>query len=789
MATLAKTRTACLIATCILVFGVGAHAQTGNALDIWASTIPTAQPDEPLVLNQVTVGIGGATDASAYFGRYNGMPNSGAGFLGAFNIQRRDKWDSGTARYLSVTGNDLNFGFGRAGPQASIQFKTGEQGKWSVFADYDATTYISNDSYLTLLDKYGNLSAKYQAVLAAAGLYFSNSATPPPVTAKFGSFNASTHLASSNPTTVYGPGNQLSNGIGTRRDKATVGASADLGDWIVAAVYSREHKDGSLEQAMTTGGNNAGMVTFPMPVNYDTDNFVASAAYTTPDFQAKFSYVFSNFSDHNSDGYVFQGWNFSAFKNTKVTPNLYTSYARSGVYAQPPNNQAHTLKAEVGYNFDPTTRLYGTFVFGLQMQNDAFDLPTRLDYVLSNPVMSAQLASNPSSLDGLVETYFANITFTTRPAPDWDFKATYTVDARDAQTKPMWIYGDPTDNTSLKYREAVPESWLKQAFTVEAGYHFTRSTRLTVDYAHRDAQRSNAITHRAIEDEETVKLYSTFTPELTGSLAFTHSDRSASAPDYSLWLVQIPSDCGSTTALLGCQQVPFYEAARRQNAVTGMLMGALDRDLSLSIYGKFADNKYNLPASVYNSVTLPSVGVYHDYNVQAGPDLTYQLNPDAELHAYYTFLRTYRGMRALNDQNNPTIPNMFYYTVQSTYDIHTAGAGATWHVSDQLKLVADYTFSYGGERFNQSGSWDTGEGGQTFGGDPLLTNGTGIHQFKVHGTYDFSESTSVYLGYQFDSMAMSDWTLIGPTVGQVLSGKLPVHYNVSTIMAAMTMRI
>jgi len=789
MAKLDKLRTALLLATCLVTFAGGAEAQTGNSLAIWAATTPVAEDGEALSVNQITLGVGGVTQSSAVFGRYNGMPSAGAGFVGAVNLQRRDIWDGDSTHFLSLTANDLNFGFGRIGPEASVDFKIGEQGKWSLFADYDATTYTANASFQALLDKNGNLAPNYQAVLTAAGLYFNGTATAPASTAGFGSFNASTHVATANPTTVYGPGNQLSLGIGTRRDKGTVGVSVDISDWVLSAVYSHEHKGGSLEQAMTTGGNNAGMVTFPMPIDYDTDNFVATAAYTTPDFQAKISYVLSNFVDNNGSGYAFQGWNFAAFKNTTVTPNLYTSYPKSGVYSLPPSNQAHTLKAEAGYNFDPTTRIYGTFILGLQLQNDPFVGATHLGYIPNNnPTLAAQLGSNPNALGGLVQTYFGNVTFTARPLPGWDFKATYTADGRDAQTKPMWIYGDPTDTTALKYRQAVPESWLKQTLAVDTGYHFSSSTRVTAGYTHRDAQRTNAITHRAIEDEETVKFYATVA-EWTGWVGVSHSIRSASTPDFSLWLVQISSDCGATMAQLGCQQVPFYEAARRQNAVTAMLMGTIDRSTSLSFYGKFSDNHYKEPPLMYNGVSVPSVGVYHDTSLQAGPDLTTQIDEDTEIHAFYTYMRTYRGMRALNDQHSPTIPGVFYYTVQSTYDIHTAGAGGTWHATDQLKFGADYTFSYGGQRFNQSGSWNTDEAGQTFGGDPVLNAGSGVHQVRIHAIYDYSPGTSFYLGYQFDSLAMSDWALIGPTVGQVLSGNLPAHYNVSTIKAAMTVRL
>ncbi|MDE2184488.1 MAG: MtrB/PioB family decaheme-associated outer membrane protein [Alphaproteobacteria bacterium] len=779
-----------LSGVCLLGLAASAQAQSDNGFDISSApaTPQTQTAQNPSSSFEINLGVGGVTQSSAAFGRYNGMPDSGVGFLGSWDFEKRDPSDSGGTHYLSFTGTDVNFGFGKIAPEASVDFKFGEQGKWGITADYDAMTYFANSDFLSILDKHGNLSPSYQSALVANGLYFTNSTSPPPASAKFGSFNPSTHIAMSSPVTAYGPGNQLSSSVGTRRDKGTVSGTYDVEDWQITAVVSREHKEGSLEQAMTTGGNNAGMVTFPMPINYDTDNFVVAAAYTTPDFQAKFSYSFSNFTDNNESGYAFEGWNFSAFKNTATTPTTYTSYARSGDYALPPSNQAHTVKAELGYNFSPVTRLYGTFVYGLQLQNDPFVDATLNGYVLAKPSLAAQLASNPGSLSGLVQTYFGNATLTSRPLPKLDIKASYSIDARDPQTKPMWIYGNPTDNTSLKYREAVPESWTKQEVALSAGYHILPATRVTVGYVFRDARRSNAITRHTSESEESVKFDSTLATDVTASLGYVHSDRTASAPDYSLWLVQIPSDCGSTLNALGCQQVPFYEAARTEDAVSGMLTAALGQKTSLNLFGKYSDDHYHLPPAVYLGVTLPSVGINHAYTLQGGPDLTYQADEATELHVYYTFLRTYRAMRALNNQDSTTAGGDFY-SEASTYDIHTLGVGGTWRASDKLKFGADYVYSYGAQGFVQSGSWDTTEGGQTFGGDPLLNANSGIHQFRIHATYDYSPDTSYYLGYAFDSLDTSDWALVGVTAAQVLTGNVPPKYNVSRIMAGVTLKL
>jgi len=793
MTTLQTLRVAALTGACVIQLTVVAHAQAGGGFDI-SDTPATSQAPVPQSLSasiaEVTFGVGGVSDTSSDFGRYNGMPKSGVGVLGGWNVQTRDPWDSGGTHYLISTGTDINFGFGKSAPEANANLKIGDQGRWGVSATYDAMTYTATDHFTSILDRTGALSPAYQTALTANGLYFNNVTTAPVAASKYGSFNASTHLATSNPVTVYGPGAQLLGTVGTRRDKGTVEGSVDQGNWQFSTAISREHKDGTLEQAMTTGGNNAGMVTFPMPINYDTDTFVVAAAYNISDLQAKLSYEYSDFTDHNHLGYMFQGWNFAAYKNVAVTPNTYTSYAKSGDYSLPPSNRAHTITGEVGYTIDPTTRLYGNIVYGLQLQNDPFPAATSLGYfgLPAAASLQAQLASNPTSLDGLVQTFFGNVALTSRPVSNLDIRVSYTIDVRDPHTHAMWIYGDPTDTTALKFREAVPESWTKQDFVVTAGYHITPSTRVTVGYTFRDAHRGNAITHNARDNEVSAKIYSTFTEGVTGSLGYVHSDRTASAPDYSLWLVQIASDCGSTITALGCQQVPFYEAARTQDSVTGNLTATLDQKTSLNFYGKYTVDQYHLPATPYNGVVTPSVGINRDYSIQAGPDLTYQVDKDTDLHAFYTFLRTFRAMRALNDQSNTTSGGTFY-SEATTYDVQTAGIGGNWRANDKLKFGADYIYSYGSQRFAQSGSWDTSEAGQTFPGDPLLSTASANHQVKIHATYDYSPDTSFYLGYQFASLDMTDWALVGASVGQVLTGDVPAKYDVSTVMAAVTLKI
>ncbi len=837
MSKLQMLRMVSLAGVCSLSLSAIANAQDTGGYDVSNNTATTpAAPtqDQSASLGEFTFGLDGVTENSAAWGRYNGMPDSGVGTVGSWDVAKRDAWDSGSTRYYNFTGYDVNFGNGGGfAPEGTIDLNIGDQGRWGAFATYDAMTYSASNKFTTILDKSGDLDAGYLGALTALGTsgpfiglnYVS--ATPPTY---YGTFRQrvyplfTVYAAGVGATPGYplGPGlvypanvtsnydiflgslNELTYKIGTRRDKGTVGGKYEIGDWTLGAVVSHEHKEGTLEQAMTTSGSNGGFIPFAMPVDYDTDAYTLTAAYDAELLQAHFSYEFSNFIDHNNGGIAFEGWNFTAVQTGAAPPYNYAGYEMSGNYSLPPSNQAHTFSGELAYDITPTTRLNGTVVYSLQLQNEPFVAATGNQFALTN--FASYFNSNPTSLDGLVNTWFANVMLNSRPIQNVKLKAAYTLDSRDPQTKTMAIYGDPTDNISPTtvtisgvstpwQRIAAPESWTKQTASISAEYDFDPSTRVTAGYTFKDDDRTNAITHHAQENAGSLKIFTSFIPDMTASLGYTYSDRTASAPDFSMWTRQIMSDCISSSngvfvqGTLGCQQVPFYEAARTQNAVDGMLTGTLNEKASWSLFGKYTDNQYHNPEAVYNTVVSPSVGINHDYSLQAGPDFNYQFDPDTELHLFYTFLRTDRSMRALNNQNNPTIPGVDYYSEKTTYDIHTAGISGTWRANERWKFGADYIFSYGDQAFAQAGSWDTTEAGQLFGGDPHLSTKSTDNQFKIHAVYDYSSDISLYFGYRFDSLDMTDWALVGKSIGQVVTGDVPPKYNVSTITAAVTVKM
>src|ERR1019366_3591978 len=156
MSSLKTLRIAALVSVSMLQLAIVAHAQNNSGSA--ASTVPATDATLPS-LGEITFGGMGVTDSSAAYGRYNGMPNSGAGLIGGWNLHTRDIWDSGGTNYMSFTGDNVNVGLGEIAPEASINLKIGQQGLWGVSASYDAMTYTASNNFTTILNPDGPLSS------------------------------------------------------------------------------------------------------------------------------------------------------------------------------------------------------------------------------------------------------------------------------------------------------------------------------------------------------------------------------------------------------------------------------------------------------------------------------------------------------------------------------------------------------------------------------------------------------------------------------------------------------
>ena len=727
-------KAAALASVCLLPLVGVAQAADDTGFDL-PEAMPNTQElkrisDQPAETNnEVTVGVRGQSSTSAVFGRYNGDFREGGSLIGNFRLSGRDDWRGSDTYFYDLTGSDLKFGpngsFDMA-PNSSVNLRVGNQGTWGLTAGYDAITYVQSDSFKTAYDKNGTL---------VNGLGRGNS----------------TLIASSRLATDV---------VGTRRDRGSVGLNYNLGDWLFTSGLMHDHKEGTMEQSLTLGTN----VAFLQPINYDTDRFDIAAAFNTKRLQSKIVYTFSNFRDNNS--------------MLVLTPLVNPTTTVPAEYSLPPDNMAHQLAAQIGYNLTDVTRLNANLSYGVQLQNQ--------DFVPQNyPGFSgggAAAGNNQNSLNGMVQTFFGNFAMTSRPLPKTDFRASYTIDSRQNNTPGQYnVLGDRADSTTVTaytLRNAVASSWTKQTAQVEAGYKVLDSTKLTVGYIYRDTDRTEAVVNHNSENEGYAKVRTTFSQDLTGSLGYNHSVRTAASPNYArAWQGLISgqlSDCSNGLANgTYCFGVPFYQKGRIEDAVSARMTAMLDTDTSLSFNTKFTNNAY----------LGQSYGLSQDYKISGGPDLSYRISPDADAHVFYTFERSFRTMRMNpSSTGNPsTNPD---WTESTTADTHTLGLGGTWKVAPDVKLISNYLVSYSNSGFDEQG---------------IVTGGAGLpnlesmmHSFSLAGDYEYVPGVTFHLGYQFNYMYMKDWSLWGTAytsgTNGLLTGEGNPNYSVHSVVSSVSFK-
>ena len=724
-------KAAALASVCLVPLAAAAQDDTGFAMpetppNTQALTTISNKPAE-VYDNEATIGLRGQSSTSAAYGRYNGWYNDGIDVVGSLKLHSHQDWKSADTSYLYFDAKDLAFGGGsfNIAPNSEVDLRTGDQGSWGLSADYWADTYVASNNFSALYNTNGTRTG-------GISLYGSGGGVNPANIAKMQDFL-----------------------VGTRRDRGSVSAKYIYGDLLFTGGLTHEHKEGTQEGFIDFPTN----ATFLEPIDYDTDRVDAAAAYNTHNLQASLGYTFSKFTDNNTA---------IDFQNVNTTTT-------GAVYVLPPSNMAHQFTGQVGYNLGETTRLNFNGVYGLQLQNDNFQ-PATLNTAVA-------VASPPrNSLDGLVQTVFGNVALSTQPMPKTDLRISYTVDLRENNTPAEYgVEGLRLDNgsgvTRLTPRTPLNESWTKQTATITAGYRILPSTRVTLGYTYRDTDRSDALIKTNTENEASAQVHTTFGNSTTGSLGYTHSVRTASVPNYQIWS-QIQAggaDCGQTNGgyTPDCVQIPYYMAGRTEDAVKERLTQSIGSDASASFGVGFANDHY------------PSVnyGRTRDYKITAGPDLNYRFSPDTEAHAFYTFERSYNTFDD-NSVANPGAHPQDNWSETTTADTHTFGMGGTTKPFGDVKVGADYYFSYGFSDFAESGVIAGVVGAPI---DQLPNVTSMLNSFKLHGEYEYAPGVTLYLGYGFDRLISNDWAMYGATAAYS-SGEGNPSYAVHSVISRVSFK-
>lgn len=616
---------------------------------------PTA---EPIYTNQAEVGASYVSNANAAFGRYNGMVKSGTYLWGDLDLSGRGDAKTGSTRYFEVTGTDLavnlrqtgqsGFGTVAAAPNASVNFKVGDQGTWGVTAGYDAITFNQADNFSSPYDRHGNLTA--------TGL-----AAP---------INAAT------------PSSAFTNGVGsyslgTRRDIFSAAGKYEIGDWLFSTSLKHEHKDGLLLGT----GQFSKVTTYLQPVDYDTDIYRALAQYATRRFQVQVSYAYSQFTDNDQ---------YMTFANIGAT---------SGTTVQTfaPSNAAHIVQGTLGYNITPETRIAANMQYQLQMQNEPY-APSTV-YGATGALNTLGGAPFATSLGGYINKYFGNVSLNSQPIARLDLSADYTLDVRDDHNQ--W----QPDNT-IDHNPIGPESWVNQDVTLEAGYKVLPSTKVSLNYTFKNEN----VTHRAPPDiapwssgdneynwngtfaQHTTdnvvgaRVNSRFDNGISGLLSYEHDNKDVSYNNN----LFTSGDSFVSTAGTGW----FYMESPSDTDTGKVRLSAQPiREVDLGLNGKVEAIRYHNPGTL-------GYGLQNNNSISVGPDLRWTLTKDIDTHLFYTFERYYNNESAqASSAATPAVQR------QDTEDVHTLGVGGKYQATDKLKFGLDYVFTYGNLHDYASGKY------------------------------------------------------------------------------------
>src|SRR3970040_1159996 len=83
---------------------------------------------EPILNNEVELGIGYVNEDSWKFGTFNGLGDKGAYLIGNIDLSSRNRDNAG---FWGIRGRNLGL------TSRNLQFDIGTQGRWHFFAEYD----------------------------------------------------------------------------------------------------------------------------------------------------------------------------------------------------------------------------------------------------------------------------------------------------------------------------------------------------------------------------------------------------------------------------------------------------------------------------------------------------------------------------------------------------------------------------------------------------------------------------------------------------------------------------
>jgi len=427
-------------------------------------------------VNEVEIGAGYVSDDSYRFGRYTGLEEEGAYFIGDIKAQkyREDGYN------WRLRGTNLGL------DSKYLHLEGGKQGRQEIHIEYQKLPNFINDTGATPFGGVGSSNLTLPA-----------------------GFDINTNL------------NQNLAGLDrdNERERYGVGTSIIPGksrNWNFRAGYQHETKKGVSAMGGAMGGSGfpgfTGTTTatiLPEPIDYVTDKVDLSLGYAKDKTQLEFAYHMSLFDNQDRS----LNWQ-DPFEPTRV-----------GSQALAPRNQFHQLTATAGYALAGNSRVTGVLSLGRMTQDWNFQ-----PYATVSPGVDTSLPRD--SLDGEVWLKTARIDLTSRPLPKLRLNAAYRYHERDNESSSATYDYFIADSTTAATAPATnrPLSYRRQQVNLDANYRASQMVSLAGNLGYKAMRREYDDTNANDNDEYTAGARLKFYPnsELDTEVYAEHSRRDVS---------------------------------------------------------------------------------------------------------------------------------------------------------------------------------------------------------------------------------------------------------------------
>ena len=683
--------------------------------------------------NTIEVGATNVSKASAKFGEYNGMNKAGVDVDLSLSLKGGDSYgDSNGTRRWSINGKDL--GLTSRAADATV----GDQGKWSIGLGYDELKHNLSDTYQTpYIGGAGGNTFRLPATItsfsiAAAANVAAGTAIPAPVgtdgAANLAKINAAMHPMD----------------IGTSRKNTSVNAGYMINDqWAVKFDYNRLDQSGAkLASFASMGGNvlnpdgtvngaitGETMAMLANPTNYKTDTLNLALNWKGDNAHVSTSYFGSFFRE---------GYNqvtFQTFAGANTLPGIQTMSTF-------PSNDFHQLNVSGGYDFSSKTKLTGGLSYGRNTQNDSY----------ANTYDQYSMASGftlpAASLNGLVNSYHADLKLTDQTTKDLKLSAGIKYDERDDKTASNIYRFNAVDGAAnhIANFANTPYSNKKTQLELAGDYRVNKDQNLRLAYNREEVKRwcnqyaiggvgtyniaaygnsaaaglnsypagTNCVVATGSHDDKLSAAYKFKANEdMNLNLSYTYSDRvTTSDPNAITARLGLNGNLNLVTAALpnNIQGLnagdfrgffPFFDASRKEQMLKMGANWQANEKWTLAAGMKYTDDKY---PSTYGVTKGNSWGVNLDANYaysENGSIVGYltQQHRQRDLTDLYRSLTT-AGAAATNVAL--PIPSGASWSDKETNDDMTIGVGAKRNnlMDAKLDIATDLTYTLGRTDYN-----------------------------------------------------------------------------------------